>query len=351
MLPFIVLTAAVCAAAVSDLSTSDTRLDPPTLTTGQRVSLPKSFKWNSSGPLIGPKGRNLAALKDPSIVEINGTYHVFASTAQSSGYNMMYLNFTDFDQANSSTYHYLDETPIGPGYRAAPQVFYFAPQSLWYLIFQNGNAAYSTNKDIGNPAGWSVPTNFYGDIPAIISQNLAGGYWIDMWVICDSSDCYLFSSDDNGRLYRSQTTLDNFPNGMGNTAIALSDSNKFNLFEAACVYKIAGGDYLLIVEAIGGNGDRWFRSWTSPSINGSWADQANTEDNPFARSNNVVFSGTPWTTSISHGEIVRNRTDQTLTIDPCNLRFLYQGVGSTVTDDYNSLPWRIGLLTQTNSAC
>jgi endo-1,4-beta-xylanase len=320
-------------------------------------SLPSSFRWSSSNILISPKSdatHNIAGIKDPSVVYYNGRYHVFASTANASGYNLVYLNFTDWSQAASATQVYLDRTPIGTGYRAAPQVFYFAPQRLWYLVFQNGNAAYSTNSDISNPNGWSAPRNFYSGMPSIIQQNIGNGYWVDMWVICNSTNCYLFSSDDNGHLYRSQTTLANFPNGFdSSTVIAMQDSNRNNLFEASNVYKVAGtNQYLLIVEAIGSDGRRWFRSWTSTSITGPWSTLAASESNPFARANNVTFSGTAWTRDISHGEMVRSGTvDQTLTISPCNMRYLYQGLDPNAGGDYNSLPWRLGLLTQTNSTC
>jgi endo-1,4-beta-xylanase len=173
-----------------------------------------------------------------------------------------------------------------------------------------------------------------------------------MWVICDTANCFLFSSDDNGRLFRSQTTLSNFPNGMSEPVIALQDS-KYALFEAANVYKVEGtNQYLLIVEAIGNDGQRYFRSWTSNSISGTWSQLAASESNPFARSSNVQFSGTPWTKSISHGEVVRTNVDQTLTISGCKLRYLYQGVDPNVNaPDYNSQLWKLGLLTQTNSAC
>jgi hypothetical protein len=318
-----------------------------------RAALPTSFQWSSSPAYIYPKSdsENLAGIKDPSIVEVDGTYHVFASTAKSSGYNLVYLSFTDFSQAESATFHYLDATSIGSGYRAAPQVFYFEPEGLWYLVFQNGNAAYSTNSDISNPSGWSAPKNFFSSTPSIITQNIGNGYWVDMWVICDSSNCYLFSSDDNGHLYRSQTTLSNFPNGFGNTVIALQDtSNIYNLFEASNVY-YTGSEYLLIVEAIGSDGYRFFRSWTSSSLTGTWTALADTESNAFASHYNVAFSGTQWTQSISHGEMIRTNTDQTMTISPCNLRYLYQGVDPNASGDYNSLPWKLGLLTQTNSAC
>lgn len=319
------------------------------------AQLPSSFQWSSSGQLIAPRSdstHNIAGIKDPSVVYYNGKYHVFASVANSSGYNMVYLSFTDWSQASSATHYYLDKTPIGAGYRAAPQVFYFAPQNLWYLVYQTGNASYSTNSDISNPNGWSTPKNFYSSMPDIIQQNIGSGYWVDMWVICDSVNCYLFSSDDNGHLYRSQTTLAQFPNGMTNTVIAAQDSNKYALFEASNVYKVHDSNqYLLIVEAIGSDGKRYFRSWTSSSIAGSWTQLAATESNPFARATNVTFPSGQWTRDISHGEMIRAGYDQTLTISPCNMRYVYQGMDPNAGGDYNNLPWRLGLLTQTNSGC
>jgi hypothetical protein len=350
------LAAAVGVAVASALPAQDATLSNLALEDRARKpapSLPSTFKWSSTGPLVGPKSdsHNISGIKDPSIIYYKNHYHVFASTAVASGYNLVYFTFKDFNKANASTFTYLDSTPIGTGYRAAPQVFYFAPQKLWYLVYQNGNAAYSTNKDINNPAGWTAPQNFYNDTPAIITENIGSGYWVDMWVICDASNCHLFSSDDNGHLYRSQTSVKNFPNGMSEPVIALSDADPHALFEASNVYYTGNGKYLLLVEAIGSDGNRYFRSWTASSLSGNWTGLANTEANPFARSNNVAFTGTPWTNSISHGEMIRTNVDQTMTISPCKLRYLYQGLSPNATGDYNALPWKLALLTQTNSAC
>lgn len=318
------------------------------------AALPSSFSWSSSGALIAPKPdstHNIAGIKDPTVVYYNGKYHVFASTASAAGYNLVYLSFSDWSQAGSATHHYLDRTAVGTGYRAAPQVFYNTQQRLWYLVYQTGNASYSTNPDINNPNGWSAPRNFYASMPDIIRRNIGNGFWVDMWVICDSANCYLFSSDDNGHLYRSQTTVGQFPNGFTNTVIAAQDS-KYNLFEASNVYKVQGtNQYLLIVEAIGSDGRRYFRSWTSNSLAGSWTPLAASENNPFARASKVSFPSGAWTRDISHGEMIRAGYDQTLTIPNCRLQYLYQGLNPNASGDYNSLPWRLGLLTQTNSAC
>ncbi|WP_039931846.1 non-reducing end alpha-L-arabinofuranosidase family hydrolase [Streptomyces viridochromogenes] len=332
--------------------TSGTPTGPRSAT--NTAALPSRYSWSSSGPLISPKPdstHNIAGIKDPTVVQYNGKYHVFASTASSSGYNLVYLNFSDWSQAGSATHHYLDRTAIGSGYRAAPQVFYYAPQRLWYLVYQTGNASYSTNPDISNPNGWSAPRNFYSSMPDIIRQNIGNGYWVDMWVICDSANCYLFSSDDNGHLYRSQTTVGQFPNGFTNTVIAAQDS-KYAMFEASNVYKVQGSNqYLLLVEAIGSDGRRYFRSWTSGSLAGSWAPLASSESNPFARASNVSFPSGAWTRDISHGEMIRAGYDQTLTIPACRLQYLYQGMNPNASGDYNLLPWRLALLTQTNSTC
>jgi hypothetical protein len=319
----------------------------------QTLSLPSEFKWTSSSALVGPKndGRNIAGIKDPSILYHNGKYHVFASTAQASGYNLVYFSFTDFNQASSAKFHYLDQSPIGKGYRAAPQVFYFAPDKLWYLVYQNGNAAYSTNSDISNPSNWTAPKNFYKGTPATIIKNIGKGYWVDMWVICDAALCHLFSSDDNGHLYRSQTSLANFPDGMDEPVIALKD-NKNDLFEAANVYNTGDGKFLLLVEAIGNKGVRYFRSWTAPAIAGPWSKLAATQAQPFAGASNVAFTGGKvWTESISHGEMIRGNVDQTMTISPCNMRYLYQGMTPEAKEEYNALPWKLGLLTQVESKC
>jgi hypothetical protein len=127
-------------------------------------------------------------------------------------------------------------------------------------------------------------------------------------------------------------------------------SNIYDLFEASCVY-YTGSQYLLLVEAIGSDGYRYFRSWTSSSITGTWTALADTETDPFASHYDVTFSGTAWTESISHGEMIRASYDQTLTISPCDLIFLYQGLNPSSDVSYNLEPWELGLITQTNSGC
>ena len=319
-------------------------------------SLPSTIRWSSSGVLAGPKPDSahpdIAAIKDYSVVRHNGAWQVYATTASASqGWNLVHFSFGDWPQANAATHTYLDATPIGRGYRAAPHIFFFAPQGLWYMVYQTGVPTYSTSTDPGNPRSWTTPRNFMSSEPSIVTQNKGAGSWLDFWMICDSSNCYLFSSDDNGHIYRSQTTLANFPNGFGNTVIALQDS-RFALFEGSAVYKVTGSNqYLLLQEAIGSDGRRWYRSFTSNSLSGSWTPHLATEANPFARANTVTFGGTAWTRDFSHGELIRAGNDQTVPLNPCRLQFLYQGQDPNAGGDYIRLPWRMGLLTQSNSTC
>jgi hypothetical protein len=319
-------------------------------------TLPSSFQWSSSGALAGPRpdaqNPDVVAIKDFSVVRHNNQWQIYATAASPSrGWSLVHFAFGDWPQAGSAQHTYLENSGIGTGYRAAPQVFFFAPQNLWYLVYQTQPPTYSTSTNPANPLSWSSPQTFIASEPPIVQQNKGPGTWIDFFVICDSANCYLFFSDDNGHIYRAQTSLSNFPNGFGNTQIVLSDS-QFALFEGTAVYRVQGqNQYLLLQEAIGSDGRRWYRSYTSSSLTGSWSPLAASESNPFARSNNVGFPGGAWTQDISHGELIRAGNDQTLTINPCQLQFVYQGMDPNAGGDYISLPWRLGLLTQTNSPC
>jgi endo-1,4-beta-xylanase len=337
------------------------RLVPVTTTstpppTGGTVKLPTSFRWTSSGPLMVAKPSTQypeVAIKDPSVVYHNGRWHVFSTQAKGNGWGLEYRSFTDWSNAGSANPYFLDSTRIGAGYRAAPFIFFHTPSQLWYLVFQNGNAAYSTNPDISNPGGWSAVKTFYSAVPSNVQTDIRNGAnWLDFAVACDAVNCHLFSAGDNGKIYRSQTTLANFPNGFGSTVVTLQDSNRNNLFEAPQVYKVREtGQYLMMVEAIGSNG-RYFRSFTSNSLSGPWtAMSTSTESNPFAGDANVTFPTGKWSQGISHGEILRSGYDQNLEISACNMRFLYQGLAPGASGTYDKLPYKLGLLTQTNSPC
>jgi hypothetical protein len=282
-----------------------------------------------------PAGHNFVSIKDPTIVFYGGKYHVFSTVydaaPSSKGWKSVYLSFTDFSQADGAPQSYMATWATGS--TVAPQVFFFRPHNKWYLIYQWG-ARYSTNDDIDNPNGWSAPKQLLAGEPQ-------GA--LDFWTICDDQNCSLFFSRDDGKLYRSKTAIGNFPAFNGYETV-MSDPVAGHLFEASNVYRIQGkNQYLLMVEAYG---PRYFRSWTSSSLDGPWTPLADTQSNPFAGKANVTFDGADWSDDVSHGEMIRAGHDETLTIDACHMQFLYQGVDpNSGVSDYGLLPYRLGLLT------
>ena len=304
-----------------------------------------SFDWTSSAPLISPQpdsSQTIYGVKDPSIVHANGKYHVFMTTAGSKGWGLAYTSFDKWADASSAPIVPLDKSPMGPGYRAAPQVFYFAPQKKWYLVYQGGDPLYSTSDDIGDPMSWSAPKPFFGVVPDIIKEPQGHG-WLDFWVICDDKKCYLFDTDDHGRLLRSETDLNQFPNGFRNTVAVISEKTE-DVFEASNTYRIANTDtYMTLVEAVSPKG-RYFRIWKSNRLDGKWEPFSSAPMNTFAGHDNVEGL---WSEGISHGEMIRTNADQTMTIDPCRpLEYLFQGNDPAVrVDDYIKLPYRLGVIT------
>jgi hypothetical protein len=304
------------------------------------------LKWKSSGVLIKPisdENHQLVSVKDPTVVFHNDQWHVYATTANQQGHwSMIYLTFKDWSEARDAKPYYIDLNPRLDGYHCAPFVFYFRPHKKWYLIYQSQHPQYSTTEDISKPESWSEPQNFFAGKPASAPQ-----LWIDYWMICDDTHAYLFFTGDNGRLYRSRTTLAEFPAGMSEPEIAIKESRDI-LFEGSMTYKIKGTDkYLTLVEAL--SPSRFYRAFLADRLDGEWTPVpgANTHDEPFAGIKNLAFEEgvEPWTAEVSHGEMIRDSNDETVTIDVNNLQMLYQGRHpSSNGRPYHELPYRLGLL-------
>jgi hypothetical protein len=254
---------------------------------------------------------------------------------------MVYLSFADWSDAAKAKPYYIDNNPNLRGYHCAPQVFYFRPQKKWYLIYQSQPPQYSTTDDLSKPETWTKPESFFATKPASAAR-----LWIDFWVICDDTHAYLFSTGDDGCLYRSRTRIEDFPKGMSDPEIVI-EGPRNDVFEGSMTYKIKGtGIYLTLVEAMGPA--RYYRAWTSDRLDGEWTpvQDADTWQKPFAGINNVTFEEgvMPWTRDISHGELIRDGYDETLTIDPNNLQLLYQGRDPAINGRYDQLPYRLALL-------
>jgi hypothetical protein len=215
------------------------------------------------------------------------------------------------------------------------------------MIFQSQHPRFSTTDNIADPMSWSAPQKFFEGTPKSVVEG-----WLDYWIICDDTHAYLFFPDDHGRMYRSRTTLADFPRGFDEPVVVLHEA-KNDLFEGSCVYRIKGtNQYLMLVECIGKIGTRYYRAWVADRLDGDWKPLpgADSEATPFAGDANVRTSdGSPrWAEGVSHGELLREGSDETMTVDPQNLRFLYQGlpVGSH-EPNYLLLPYRLAVLKPT----
>jgi hypothetical protein len=272
-----------------------------------------------------------------------GRWHLFCTVrGRERSHQIEYLTFADFDHAPQAQRQFLN---IHPGFYCAPQVFYFRPQQTWYLICQASDPAwqpeygpaFSTTKDIADAGSWSPLRPLGYHKPA----DNAG---LDFWIICDDDNAHLFFTTLDGRMWREQTRLSDFPAGWSEPVVAL----QADVFEASHTYKLQGVDlYLTVIEAQGAQGGRYYKAYIADRLDGEWQPLADQEANSFAGQTNVSFPGVPWSDSISHGELLRAGIDQRLEIDPARLRFLFQGVTQPQRAGkvYGQFPWRLGLLT------
>jgi hypothetical protein len=267
------------------------------------------------------------AAKDPTIVYSGGKYHVFYTGAnQSGGWQMLYTSATTISGLATASRTYMSK--IGESYFCAPEVFYFEPQSKWYLVYQDGTygAAYSTSTNIADPNSWSGPYSF----------GISGNMGWDYYIICDDTYAYMYNTPDSGNhnIYMRKTTLANFPAGWSAPTVAMSDT-----FEGAAVYKsLADGQYYTVVEDM--KDGRYYELWSSSSAGGPWTKVAE----KWAWRGNLSYNADQWTTNVSHGELIRAGVNQKLEINDINhVDFLIQGTTNT-SGTYQQIIWDLGVI-------
>ncbi len=326
--------------------TSTETLPAPTAT-----ALPLPEKWTISAPLLSPEQRTADvahAVKDPTVVFHDDLWRVFMTIKCQDRTIMETCSFSDWSHANQTPRTVLQVADSD--YYCAPQVFYFRPHAKWFLIYQVGlpqrkfmHVAYSTTTNIADPTSWSKAQWIFPDESS--DPRTVGG--LDYWIICDDDRAYLFFTSLDGRMWRLWTTLSKFPLGFRDCRLALQG----DIFEASHTYKLQGRDaYLTIIEA-NPSGRRYYKAYISDRLDGEWQPLADSESNPFAGAANVAPAPgvPPWTDNISHGELLRLGSDETLTVDPHNLRFLFQGAWEKdKAKGYGAIPWRLGILTPQN---
>ena len=141
---------------------------------------------------------------------------------------------------------------------------------------------------------------------------------------------------------------------MSEPVVVISEPNRFDLFEGSATYRLKGsGKYLTLIEALGPEGVRYYKAYLAERLDGEWTPLATSWDQPFAGMCNVSFEDgvAPWTRDISHGELLRDGVDETMTVDPSNLQFLFQGRDpAREPSEYSQFPYRLGLLRGATSA-
>ena len=303
--------------------------------------------WEYTAPLIAPEKRRQdpsRAQKDPTVVFHEGKWHVFMTVKLPGMSAIEYCAFDKWENADAAPRTILKIS--SSKYYCAPQVFYFTPHRKWYLIYQMGVpgakkmwVAYSTTTDIADADSWTQAQPILDGGEKDPREQ--GG--LDYWIICDDERAYLFLTSLNGKMWRLWTDLKDFPKGFEHCEIAL----EARIFEASHTYKLKGlNKYLTIIEE---NGRRYYKAYLADRLDGKWTPVADTADKPFAGWKNIrpAAGVQPWTDNVSHGELIRDGNDQTMTVDPGKLRFVFQGMldSEKAGKGYGGFSWRIGMLT------
>jgi len=334
---------------------------------------PTFNRWTVSPPIFqaGSQGSfDDIATKDPSIVYHNGKYHLFYTSKSHLQNNKVRtgLGYTSAKTlAELNTAKRYDLNDMLESVIIAPQLFYFRPHKLWYLVGHTGGKrlhkltpVYLTNPNLDDIDGWSKPKT----LPTAERSNK--DFWIDFWVICDDTHAHLFYTDHSGKVFRQQTTVIQFPLGFDQSqeTVAVEASGKdkqgdWRIHEASHIYHVQSDNrYLMLVEATRphpkksqywDSRNRFLLGFTADELTGPWQRTEPTDSQHFGNPHtlfNPDGSSSKYA-QVSHPELIRAGFDERLTIQDYNLKMLFQGfdaTGVTADYDYHHLPWKISVM-------
>ncbi len=294
--------------------------------------------WCVTVPVLlpGPAGSfDEVSVKDPSVVHFEGKWHVFYTARGRGEYATGYVSASTWEALRDAPHHELKQIRgRAERYACAPQVFFFAPQGLWYLVYQTRDAnyqpVYSTTKTIEEPESWSSPE--------VLVAKSERAKWIDFWVICDETTAYLFYTRSHRDVCVRTTRLDAFPDGWSKGTPVFG-----GIHEAVHIYKVKGRPEYHMIYELNQKGVRSFGLARATKLAGLW--ERVTDD--YATGQQLVWKDdcTRWTEMVSHGEMIRSGYDQRLEYDADEPTMLIQGLLKDATDvSYPSLPWKLGVI-------
>ncbi|MEM1295650.1 MAG: non-reducing end alpha-L-arabinofuranosidase family hydrolase [Verrucomicrobiota bacterium] len=307
------------------------------------------FQWETGVPILRTSDfgeEEWIAIKDPSIVRHNDRWHLFCTLrGHERSHAVVYSSFAAFDEAAETKPVVL---PNHDGYWCAPHVFFYRPHQKWYLVTQAKDeswepeyqAAFATTTDLSDPESWSVLQPMGAIRPPKDEP------WLDFWVICDDEKAHLFFTSDNGRMWREETSLAEFPFGWSEPVLAFEG----DIIEASHLYRISESDvYLNLIEAQAQGDRRYFKAYVADTLDGEWRPLAGTLKQPYAAAwgpgENVRQPSNRWTDGVSHGELLRLGSDERMEAE-LDAPFLFQGVlhKDRRGKAYGKIPWDLGLL-------
>ena len=332
--------------------------------------------WKVSPPVFLPLETGAfenVAVKDPSIVYFDGKYHLFYTgkrvdqTDKGAKYSITtgYVAAPTLEGLNSAKRYNL--SAMVDANIIAPQIFYFAPQKLWYIMahrYDRGNKPnlqpiYLTNPDINNVHGWSKPQD-------LATAKRTDGFWIDFWVICDDRKAHLFSMDQTGAVLRMECPIADFPQGFATAtdseALFLrgeDEIGKWIAFEAEHVYHVKNPDkYFMILEGgyykdsrkyFGDARKRFLVGLVADQLEGPWTRVEQADHEYFGQGTNLFNEDGSRSayTQVSHPELIRSGYDQKLEIENFNIDMIFQSFNGAAWPDnyhYNELPWELAIM-------